>query len=368
MTAAILAQRVQVSAYPDAYSKWIVEARRLLGAWSGNEDANPFSSAGDDGMFITADAEYFFERGTFTAEGRFKPESSWEAIQRMAEEVGWRAFFRSGTFYYASEQRLFSSRPGWVFSEESDGVDSLDFDYDIGKKTGEVTLNVNLNRWSMPPGIVVKIKDMGPINGRWLITSIRRSLFDTQAEVTLKKPLPKLPEPAATESTTDLSGLGLPGDGGANAQDIVAAARKALSVKQAYAPYRQKRPMPDSLFPPVSGRLDCSSFAILCYKAAGARDPGGGNYDGSGNTDSMVRHGRWVSQGAPGDLAFYGSSRRNPSHVAVYIGGGQCIGYGSTPIRQHAVRYRSDFLGFMTYDVDDPSRRSWAILVDNKPK
>jgi len=59
-----------------------------------------------------------------------------------------------------------------------------------------------MGRWAAPPGSVVEIKDHGPWDGRWLVNDVTRSLFKSDGEVTLKKPLPALPEPDGANVST----------------------------------------------------------------------------------------------------------------------------------------------------------------------
>lgn len=74
---------------------------------------------------------------------------------------------------------------------------------------------------------------------------------------------------------------------------------------------------------------DCSSFATWCYWVAGAPDPNGLDYNGYGFTGTQISHGRRVSSPRPGDLIFYGRDwRGNPTHVAIYIGGGKVVSHG----------------------------------------
>ena len=57
-----------------------------------------------------------------------------------------------------------------------------------------------------PPGSVVELDDVGPANGRWLVRTVERGIFDAAATVTLKRVTKPLPEPAATTTTVTLGG------------------------------------------------------------------------------------------------------------------------------------------------------------------
>lgn len=75
---------------------------------------------------------------------------------------------------------------------------------------------------------------------------------------------------------------------------------------------------------------DCSAAATWAYFVAGAPDPNGAGYNGTGYTGTLARHGRKVTLDVakPGDLVFYGP-RWPWQHVAVYVGGGKVISHGS---------------------------------------
>lgn len=81
---------------------------------------------------------------------------------------------------------------------------------------------------------------------------------------------------------------------------------------------------------------DCSSFATWCYFVAGASDPNGFGYNGSGNTSSLRSHGKRVSTPRPGDLVHYA----DPDHVAIYIGDGIVVSNGHYPMGEYSDNYR----------------------------
>ena len=225
-----LCQAIQGSAYPNAYGQWKDNAENWVTAYlltTGKENALPviptstseiaaggiadqlvdFQSVQRDPAIdpnSTTDTYYYY-RGVpgavTTANGdnndihSWGLEDSWTCIQRLANEVGWYAFFVGGTFWYVDGPTLFSMKPIMVVDEKSPGVDSISFDYDRGKKSATVTLKVRVGRWLAQPGAVVQLAHMGPVNGKWLVAEFSRSLFDLTATVTLQKPMPELPEP-----------------------------------------------------------------------------------------------------------------------------------------------------------------------------
>lgn len=190
------------------YQRWLPEAQAVLNAYGigggnqaqSNRQADMLSGAG-----VSKDYEFF--RGVPPQQGQniWRPEDSWTCITRLASEVNWRAFFVSGTFYYLDDERLFSSKPRARITEGKGGVDLIDGDYDERKKNSTLTVNCRIGRWNVPPGCVVALHDMGPMDGRWLVTDVSRSLFNDQGTITLQKPQPQLPEPLSDSGSTSLN-------------------------------------------------------------------------------------------------------------------------------------------------------------------
>ena len=111
--------------------------------------------------------------------------------------------------------------------------------------------------------------------------------------------------------------------------------------------YAQIRPMPASLRDPPTKKTDCSGYATLGFKDAGAPNPNrsDGVYDGYGYTGTLASCSRKVSTPQAGDFAFYGSGTF--SHVAVCDGAGGVYSFGSDPIKHYSsAQYRSDFAGY----------------------
>jgi cell wall-associated NlpC family hydrolase len=105
--------------------------------------------------------------------------------------------------------------------------------------------------------------------------------------------------------------------------------------------------MPSSLRAPPTKLTDCSGYATLSYKDAGAPNPNrsDGVYDGYGYTGTLASCSRKVSSPKAGDFAFYGSGTF--SHVAICDGKGGVYSFGSDPIKHYSTAaYRSDFAGY----------------------
>ena len=198
---------VQISGTPGAYQQWQTQAERIVDAYGITNGKSADQNSQWAALQTTGTTlNYEFYRGLPPTSkirkqkynGAWGPESSWDCIQRLAQEVQWRAFFVSGTFYYISEDLLFKSQPAAVLNEFSSGVISLDGDYDEGSKVATMNLVCEMNRWAAPPGSIIQLVDMGPWNGRWLINDVSKSIYNDQGTITLKKPMPRLPEPSGS--------------------------------------------------------------------------------------------------------------------------------------------------------------------------
>lgn len=196
-----LGEDVQVSGHPEAYAQWKDEANADVTLW-GSPQGDDLTAAGaalGDG----SSNGHVYTRGRVASKGAVKVyerENNWDCLQRLADEVKWRCFCVAGVVWFISDKALFASRPVMRISEASDGVDAINVDdYDTRKKVGTITVNARVTRWQAPPGSVVELFDMGLFSGRWLVSEIERSLFDTQGTIKLVKPTTALPERQSPE-------------------------------------------------------------------------------------------------------------------------------------------------------------------------
>lgn len=304
-----VAQQTQGSAHPERYDAVASEARAIVASYGGS---------GGRVNGETYSKSYEFARG--------KDEDSWTAMGRLAEEVHWRRFIRKGRLWYASEEYLFNQKAAMVIDvDEHPAVEAWDFDLDIEGRApvAEVKVQVRLNRWVAIPGMVVELGHAGPCSGRWLVSSTRRQLHDDLAEVTLHKPVDKLPEPPhevgqRKADGDDAEALGLAG--GLRSR-IVAEAKRTLTSRTGFSRYDQSGALTQDPTPRV-GRTDCSQWARAVYLKAGAPDPGT-------NTIEQFAHGKRVAHPKPGDLVL---DPTGVHHVELYVGDGKTIGHGSPPI------------------------------------
>lgn len=351
MTPGEIATRVEASGeQPGFYDRWAVEAQALLDAWGGA------------GLVKITRGQYDFRVK--------KGQNYWDQAGVLAHEVRWRLWADANELWYASDEWLITRQPTFIITPDSTAVRSYSFEADVGVPVSEVTFNAGVARWIGPPGSVVELDDFGPLTGRWLMWSNEIDLYTEESVLTLRRPEPKLPEPASSTSSALLT-ESTPESGTVRAA-ILQVARKALGERVRYV-YGHQRPMPSTLFPvdPLTAagqadrpggwmlkgsekvEVDCSAFVTLVYKLAGAPDPNGAGYDGSGFTGTLWANGTRTNDPQPGDLAFYGDPNSTASHVNLYIGGGMSINMGPSAglseLRTKSVR--SDFLGYRTYGV-----------------
>lgn len=380
-----LCQRVQNSGTPYAYGQYQAEAEKFVDA-SGTPGANASSAvpdgtqgatannqaatgvtgavggaaasvAGALGLTATVDnpqaalSGNYYTRGTLSQKGTsyiLTKENTWNCLIRLFREVNWRVFVVSGKIYIISDQRLFMAKPFMSISEDTDGINWINYDYDEGKKEATVRVECHLSRWSAPPGSIVQIHNMGVVDGRWLVNDVSRSLFNTDGTITLKKPLPVLPEPttlialpsgftgpvplpAGDRNSGGAAGTGNDGNNTDIQNRIVNYAKSQLGLPYAFG----------TESPGVS--FDCSGLTHAAYGSVGIPIPR--------RSQEQFQAGPIVfGTLMPGDLVFFitDGTADAPGHVGIYIGDGKMI---DAPHTGAVVRVdpnftsRSDYIG-----------------------
>lgn len=194
-----------LSKYRGRYDEHAAEGRAMLAAWRGGDR----SSTGDGAK---GTARYAFRRGELHG----KKEDSWTCLNRLADEVRWRCFAYRGAVWFISDADLLREPASFTLTEDTEGVRGIDFQIDGGKVTGNVTLTVDVGRYTIRPGMVVALRECGPADGRWLVENVRRSLFTTDATVTLRRAQKPLPEPPAEKTGSSAGHTSGSGSGGAS--------------------------------------------------------------------------------------------------------------------------------------------------------
>jgi hypothetical protein len=332
-TAGWIAQQVQGSAHPSRYNQYSQQAQKIYREFFGGS-----SEGGGETTERTVEKPYPFSRG--------KKESSWDAIRRLAEEVGWYAFVRRGVLWYVSGDYLRRQQVKYAISETDEAVESVGFELDLGARDliADVEVKAFADLWDAPPGTAIRLtNEMGPAEGRWIVHEITGSAFDEVVSITLQKPLPAKPEPApeletetvaANEREASESGTGL-------REKIVQVAENSLTSKTGFRRYSQAGAPNLTTVLPKTGRSDCSQWIAAVYHRAGAKSPGTW-------TGDMLRKGKKVSKPKLGDLVC------GANHVELYVGNGKTIGHGSPPIDYStAAHWRNQGFHYLTYDFLD---------------
>lgn len=251
---------------PAPYDKFRKEADAVIAAWSGGGAGATFGAGGS-----------YYARYEFTRGVNGQREDSWTCIQRLANEVRWRAFVAGKqSFFFCTDDDLMQSQPRYLIDPTTAGVQGLTFDVEVGGRTilirgirtprpSQMTLMARADRWAAPPGTVIQVDDYGPANGRWLVDTVRRPLFDDLATITLRQPQKALAEPRSqlVQRTATAKGSG--------AIDAVYKAAQKISAKHLPYIYGGGHTNSWATAEKAAG-LDCSSSVSLALHAGGLMD------------------------------------------------------------------------------------------------
>jgi len=197
--------------YAQSTNRWRGEAQHAVNAFGGIDVKDPGSSSDT----VNYKMKYEFMVGPPDGDRR---ENYLAATYRLADEVAWSAFWVRNTLHFISEDDLFKSKPQDNFRRFGKGIEGVSFSWDTQQRINQMTLSVRMNTWVCPLGTVIHFDEGGPAEGRWLVTNIRRSMFDELGEITLSKPMREKLEPAnqpgqrqirssgANRGITDISG------------------------------------------------------------------------------------------------------------------------------------------------------------------
>lgn len=124
-----------------------------------------------------------------------RTEDSWQCLQRLAEERGWRCFCDRGTVYLGPDSWLLGRAKPLEVREHTAGVEDIDWDADKGKRAPEGSFVCTADRWAGTPGTPVLVHEQGLGAGLWLVQETDQSLFSQQLRVGLVRQQPVIPEP-----------------------------------------------------------------------------------------------------------------------------------------------------------------------------
>ena len=118
-------------------------------------------------------------------------EDSWTCMQRVSTSAGWRCFECNNVVYLGPDSFFQSAPSSGTLVELTQSVQNIDFDYDIGKPFGTVTVTATMGDWAYNPGNVLFTQNMGPLDGHpWLVQSMERDFFNPQMTAVLYAPMP----------------------------------------------------------------------------------------------------------------------------------------------------------------------------------
>lgn len=306
---------VQRSAYPSAPAQWLPESRRNVQLITGSKDFSDTTAlAGGGGTRVVP---YQFSRGSAG-----QRETSWDCMGRLAQEVGWQRFMRGGALWFASEQWLSQQTPRFAFSTGARGVLAISFDNDSRRDAAEATVTALAKRWSVLPGDVVAVSGQGPGDGLWLVHTTHRTLADDATEITLKRPQPKLPEPAPQTTTVSVGGSTTTVGGGSGPAQVQKLYAACQAISDHHYPYVWGGGH-GAAGTPSGGGYDCSGSVCAALAAAGLGYRLGGPVDVSGTMANS-----WGQLGVGKFFTVYAS----PEHVWIrFTGAGPAWRFDTSP-------------------------------------
>lgn len=249
--------------------------------------------------------------------------NSWDVLgSDVAEPIHWRRFSNGKKLILGGDDWLMDRDPNPTrLRENAGGIQSIDFDLDVGKRVSEAFVTVDAKLWALPPGAVCKMgDDMGPAGGKWLVNEFTRPLASTRGNVKLVRARHVLKEPKRTGVGDPGSPDFLPGVDGSSAGAAAANPTREKMVRFALAQVGK------AYLYGASGpnAFDCSGLVQQATHAAGKTLP----KPSASQWGSCVRAGRTISVksalGIRGALLFrIGVGEFN--HVAISLGNGSTV-------------------------------------------
>jgi hypothetical protein len=238
-------KRVQISV--GGYAQWEEEATRTVDAWLG-------SDGGEGDSYIK---RYSFTRGEQGGER----ENSWDAAQRLVEEVGAFRWAAGNVFFAASGDELRAQAPALTIrGNEPWLITRPRWSWAAGRAIVEISFNVLADRWDTMPGAAVLMdRRFGAMGGRWYVWNASGASLDSPvATVVLRRPTKLRAEPASERAERE------GGEGGGGLEDVC----RRISENRSDYLYGGGHGVPLSKLKSGS-RMDCSSSCSLALKRAG---------------------------------------------------------------------------------------------------
>ena len=249
--------------------------------------------------------------------------NSWDLLgSDIADPIQWRRFSDGKHLVVGSDDWLFKRSTATRVEENRGPYGYVDFDLDVGRRVSEATLTVDAHLWSLSPGAPVKLSDLGPADGNWLVAEFAADLVSSRGTVKLirKRHELKEPPPVSTKGERGEDDF-LPGKGeGTDAGGSTGSAARDRMVNWALA----QKGQPYVWGASGPGAFDCSGLVQEACRAAGKVLP----KPSASQWAAVVNAGRTMSVASAintrGALLFrIGTGTYN--HVVISLGNGQTI-------------------------------------------
>lgn len=253
-----------------------------------------------------------------------RPESSWGALRRHAEQLGRRRFITQRRLVVARDQDLIRATPHQTISYNDHVLQRRPtIDVDGAARMQAIDLEAFAAGWFTPPGGVVQIADAGAANGPWLVETLIYRGGDPTVNVQLTKPTTQRPTSGRRSSR---QGSRFAGRDGAEA--AIAWATAQIGVRETTANGGPKINDWQAAF--GQGRVPwCGIFVGMALRAANVSNvsPHIASVQWIHDTSAVGGHpfqGRTqAANGRPGDLAIlYGSDKHVELVVSVNVSRG----------------------------------------------
>jgi hypothetical protein len=129
-------------------------------------------------------------------------EDTWACLTRIAGDVQYRCFSDGVNVWFGPDSWLLKQAPAMQIAEYTDAVDTIDFDFDVGKPVATAKVTTYSDTWLAGIGAHVAVQHLAAATGDWLVSAISRSLFLKSTGVTLIQAQPELPEPVQQDTTS----------------------------------------------------------------------------------------------------------------------------------------------------------------------
>lgn len=184
--------KVQISAHPDAYGRWEAEAAKTVDRFLQGTDLAGAETGGA--------ARYDFVAGG--------DEDWWASTGSLTQDVEWSRWAAGNVLHFVSDRELAAQAPALVMDgDEPWLLGPPEFDGGPLRPVEQVDLQVAVGEWPVMPGAVVDWRG-GILDGRWIVAAARRPSLDGPAvDVTLRRPRPARPEPAAEQGASVASSM-----------------------------------------------------------------------------------------------------------------------------------------------------------------